>query len=123
MKFSVDKRDKYLVFTVNEDKINSTLTPILKSELILINADGNKNVVFDLSEVKYTDSSGISVFLLGHKLCKDANGIFILTGISVSVEKVLKITQLYDIFTIIPTVAEAIEYIFMEEIERELLDI
>ncbi|POY37383.1 anti-anti-sigma factor [Solitalea longa] len=122
MKFSVDKHEKYVVFKLNEDKLNSIITPMLKSELILLNAEGIRNVILDLSEVKYSDSSGLSAILLAHRLCKgnDQEGTFVLTGVSSSVEKLIKISQLENVINLIPTIDEAIDFIFMEEIERDL---
>lgn len=122
MKFSVDKHEKYVVFKLNEDKLNSIITPMLKSELILLNAEGIRNIILDLSEIKYSDSSGLSAILLGHRLCKgsEQEGTFVLTGISPSVEKLIKISQLENVLNLVPTVDEAIDYIFMEEIERDL---
>ncbi|AFD06930.1 STAS domain-containing protein [Solitalea canadensis] len=122
MKFSVDKHEKYVVFKLNEDKLNSIITPMLKSELILLNAEGIRNIILDLSEIKYSDSSGLSAILLAHRLCKggEQEGTFVLTGISPSVEKLIKISQLENVLNLVPTVDEAIDYIFMEEIERDL---
>ncbi|MCO4294405.1 STAS domain-containing protein [Solitalea sp. MAHUQ-68] len=122
MKFSVDKHEKYVVFKLNEDKLNSIITPMLKSELILLNAEGIRNIILDLSEVKYSDSSGLSAILLAHRLCKggDQEGTFVLSGVSSSVEKLIKISQLENVINLIPTIDEAVDFIFMEEIERDL---
>jgi len=55
MKFTVDKHEKYVLVKLNESKINSLVTPQLKSELILINAEGQRNIILDLSQVKFAD--------------------------------------------------------------------
>jgi anti-sigma B factor antagonist len=45
----------------------------------------------------------------------------VLTGIvHPSVKKLIEISRLDTVLTIIPTVEESIEYVFMEEIEREI---
>lgn len=120
MKFTVDKHEKYILITLNEGKLNSLVSPQLKSELILTNAEGQRNIVLDLSNVKYADSSGLSSLLVGHRLCKNASGVFILTGINEAVSRLITISQLDSVITIVPTVDEAIDLIFMEEIEKEL---
>jgi anti-anti-sigma regulatory factor len=58
--------------------------------------------------------------LVGHRLCKNAEGVFILTGINEAVSRLINISQLDNVITIVPTVDEAIDLIFMEEIEKEL---
>ena len=120
MKFTVDKHEKYILIKLNEGKLNSLVSPQLKSELILTNTEGQRNIILDLSNVKYADSSGLSSLLVGHRLCKNASGVFILTGINEAVSRLVTISQLDNVITIVPTVEEAIDLIFMEEIEKEL---
>ncbi|WP_374949768.1 STAS domain-containing protein [Mucilaginibacter sp.] len=120
MKFSVDKHEKYILLKLNESKLNSLVTPQLKSELILINTEGQRNIILDLSNVKFADSSGLSSLLVGHRICKRAEGSFILCGLNESVSRLITISQLDNVLTIVPSSEEAIDYIFMEEIEKEL---
>ena len=120
MKFSLDKKDKYSVFQLNEEYLNSLIAPNLKSEFIFLRNEGVKNLIFDLSAVRYVDSSGLSSILTANRLWKDY-GSFVVTGIqSDSIKKLIEISRLENILTIVPTLEESIDYIFMEEIEREL---
>lgn len=120
MKYSVNKEEKYAVFQLQEETLNSIMAPKLKSEFVILSNEGVKNLIFDLSEVKYVDSSGLSAILTANRLWK-ALGSFVLTGIvHPSVKKLIEISRLDTVLTIIPTVEEAIEYVFMEEIEREI---
>lgn len=120
MKFVIDKQDKYSLLTLNEDNLNSLIAPDLKSEFVFLCNEGVKNLILDLSNVKYVDSSGLSAILTANRLWKD-QGSFILTGIThPSVKKLIEISRLETIFKIIPTVEESIDFVFMEEIEREL---
>lgn len=120
MKFTVDKHEKYVLIKLNEDKLNSLISPQLKSELILSNSEGQRNIVLDLANVKYSDSSGLSSLLVGHRICKNSDGTFILTGINENIARLISISQLENILNIVGTVDEAIDLIFMEEIEKEL---
>ena len=120
MKFTVDKHEKYILLRLNEGKLNSIVSPQLKSELILINTEGQRNIIFDLSQVKFADSSGLSSLLVGHRLCKNASGTFILTGLNDAVSRLITISQLDNVLSIVPTAEEAIDLVFMEEIEKEL---
>jgi len=120
MKFSVDKHEKYVLIKLNESKLNSLITPQLKSELILINTEGQRNIILDLCQVKFADSSGLSSLLVGHRLCKSAEGSFILTCLNDAVARLINISQLDNVLTIVHTVEEGIDHVFMEEIEKEL---
>ena len=120
MKFSVDKCDNYTVFSLLDETLNSMLAPNLKSELVLLSNEGVRNLILDLSQVKFVDSSGLSAILTGNRIWKDL-GLFILAGAtSPSVKKLIEISRLDSILTIIPTVSEAIDYTMLEELAREL---
>jgi anti-anti-sigma factor len=120
MKYSVDKQEKYSVFRLEEKNLNSLIAPALKSEFVILSNEGVKNLIFDLSAVEFVDSSGLSAILTANRLWK-AIGSFILTGIEHdSVKKLIEISRLDTVLTIIPTVQESIDYVFMEEIEKEL---
>ena len=120
MKYSIDKQERYAVFSLEEDNLNSLLAPKLKSEFVILANEGVQNLIFDLSDVKFVDSSGLSAILTADRLWKSL-GTFVLTGIEhPNVKKLIKISRLESVLNIVPTVPESIDFIFMEEIEREL---
>jgi anti-sigma B factor antagonist len=73
-----------------------------------------------LSHVKFVDSSGLSAILTGHRLWKDAGSFVIAGKLNPMVTKLIEISRLDTILTIVPTLSEAVDYVKMEEIEREL---
>ena len=120
MKYTVDKQEKYCIFKLNEPKLDSTLAPTLKTELITLNAEGTRNIILDLSEVNYTDSSGLSSLLVGNRTFQQDGGIFILAALSEHTMKLIKISQLDGVLNILPTIEEAIDAVFMHDIENDL---
>ncbi len=120
MKYTVDKQEKYCIFKLNEPKLDSTLAPTLKTELITLNAEGTRNIILDLSEVNYTDSSGLSSLLVGNRTYQQDGGIFILAALSEHTMKLIKISQLDGVLNILPTIEEAIDAVFMHDIENDL---
>ena len=119
MKFGIDKQEKYSVFTLDEDKLNSQMAPLLKSEMILLNAEGIRNIIFEMTQIRFVDSSGLSSILISDRLCKNSNGTFVMTGVSDSVMRLIKISQLDTILNIVPSLQEAKDLVLMEEIERD----
>ena len=120
MKFSVDKKEKYVLLTLNESKLNSEVSPELKAEFVVLNGEQVRNIIVDLSAVNYCDSSGLSALLVGNRFCRNANGSFILCNIQDHVRKLISISQLDSILSSTPTVNEAVDYLFMEEIEKQI---
>lgn len=120
MKYTLDKSERYSIFRLHEDNLNSILAPDLKSEFVFFRNEGVRNLILDLTDVKYVDSSGLSAILTANRLWK-GHGSFVLTGAnSTSVKKLIEISRLESILTIVPTVEESIDYVFMEDIEKEL---
>ena len=120
MKYSLDKQDNYTVFTLDEENLNSLIAPSLKSEFVFFRNEGVRHLIFDLSDVHYVDSSGLSAILTANRLWK-GYGLFILTGIKHdSVKRLIEISRLETILTILPTIEECVDYITMEQIEQEL---
>lgn len=120
MKYTVDKQDRYTVFTLDEDNLNSLIAPDLKSEFVVLSNEGVENLILNLSNVEFVDSSGLSAILTANRLWK-AIGSFVLTGIDQpNVKKLIEISRLDSVLTIIPTVAESIDHIIMDAIERDM---
>lgn len=120
MKYTADKQENYCVITIEEENINSLLAPHLKSEFVIVKNEGAKNLILNLEKVKFVDSSGLSAILTANRLWSDG-GSFIVTGVqNENVKKLISISRLDTVLTIIPTVSESIDYLSMEQIESEL---
>ncbi|GIU70022.1 MAG: hypothetical protein KatS3mg002_1258 [Candidatus Woesearchaeota archaeon] len=122
MSFEIEKKDKYTLIRSKVEKLDTTVSPLLKSELVVISNDGGRNIIIDLSHTRYCDSSGLSAILVGNRLCKNANGSFIVCGLQDSVKKLITISQLDTILNITPSFTEAEDMLFMEEVERDILN-
>ncbi|MFQ3213011.1 MAG: anti-sigma B factor antagonist [Marivirga sp.] len=118
MKYSVDKDEKYSLVKIKEEKLDSSISSDLKSDLITMQAEGVTNLIIDLSEVKYIDSSGLSALLVGNRVFREAGGAFIIAAPSEHTSKLIKISQLDKVLDILPTAHEAIESVFMHELEK-----
>ena len=90
-----------------------------KSELVQIGNGGEKNIIIDLSNSRYCDSSGLSALLVANRLCRDANGIFAITGLQDSVSKLISISQLDNVLNITATLDEAAKLMNQGEIGRD----
>ena len=94
-----------------EEKLDTHIAPTLKSELVLVSGNGEKNIILDLSKCRYCDSSGLSAILVANRLCKNANGTFVLTGLNDAVERLITISQLDTVLNIANSLEEAVTLI------------
>jgi len=120
MKYTIDKKEQYTLLDLHEEKLDSTMAPNLKSDLVSLHAEGSKNFILNLGDVKYIDSSGLSALLVGNRITTDDGGILVITTVNDHVLKLIKISQLDSILRILPTVEEAVDAVFMHEIEGDL---
>jgi anti-sigma B factor antagonist len=111
MEFKIEKLESYTLIQVQEEKLDTHIAPTLKSELVLVSGNGEKNIILDLSNVRYCDSSGLSAILVANRLCKNANGTFVLTGLNEAVERLITISQLDTVLNITNTVEEGVKLI------------
>jgi len=107
MAFEINKNGNHTLVKVNSDRLDTHNAPDLKSELVVINNTGEKNIVLDLSSCNYCDSSGLRSVLVANRLCEDAIGTFILCGLQPDVENLVKISMLDTILLITNSVDEA----------------
>lgn len=114
--------EKFTGLKLMEEKLDSRLAPALKSEFITLNAEGCKNIILDLQEVKYVDSSGLSAILTANRLCAAAGGMLAICNLNGHVRKLVEISHLNTVLQILETKEEARDAIFMSEIENEILE-
>lgn len=121
MKFSVDRQDKYTIIKLDEEKLDTTIAPEVKSELVKLDSDGVENLIINLGNVKYSDSSGLSALLVANRLFGD-KGSFVLCDVQEHVLKLIKISQLHKVMEITPTQEEAVDMVFMNALEKGFND-
>ncbi len=107
MEFKIDKFENHTLIKVLEEKLDTHIAPTLKSELVLVSGNGEKNIILDLGNCRYCDSSGLSAILVANRLCKNASGTFVLTGLNDAVERLITISQLDTVLNISNTLEEA----------------
>ena len=81
-------------------RITTTLNAALKAK--------PRNLVIDMGNVSYIDSSGLAVLINGMRDMEDFGGIFILAGVRDEVRPILESARLENFFLIFPSVDEAL---------------
>jgi len=119
--FELKKEEKYTLLKILVNKVDASNALELKQIFLSFKdqTEYSKNLILNISEVKYIDSSGLSAILVAHKVCLETSGIMILCGVSEHVMKLVKISQLDKILDLLPTEEEAVDAVFMKELEKE----
>ncbi|MEL6536366.1 MAG: STAS domain-containing protein, partial [Bacteroidota bacterium] len=70
-----------------------------------------KQIVLDLERVPLMDSTGIGQLISSYTAIQNAEGKLVLASLQPKTTEVLKITRLYDMFTVTETVNQATEFL------------
>ena len=106
---NVEKHKNCMVVKILTEKLDCVVAPELKAQLVSINSEGAKNIIIDLSNARYCDSSGLSAILVGNRLCKNAGGKLVISGLKDPVKKLILISQLDSILNTTATVEEGMK--------------
>ena len=83
-------------------EIDVATSPTLRTELYAIIDAGARELVVDLSELGFIDSSGLGVLVAALKHMREREGELILAGLQQPARRVFEITDLTELFTIEP---------------------
>ncbi|NML37364.1 STAS domain-containing protein [Chitinophaga sp. G-6-1-13] len=121
MKFKIDTKEKIVVFCPEEPALDANLSADLISTLDSLPALETRNLILDLTLVEKNDLAGMQAILTVYQNMYDKGRSCALTGVNSALTKELK-AEGGDMLNIAPTMAEAIDLVMMEELERELLN-
>jgi len=119
IKFSTEKHEHYVVIKLDEEKLASTNAPQLKREFVTLHAEGVVNLIVNLENVKYVDSSGLSALLVANRLWNNSGGLFIISSLNPHVQKLIEISKLENTLTIVAGKQEGIEMVFLQAVNAE----
>ena len=107
----ITKMPTYTLVEILTERLDLQIATSLKADLVQMNGNREKNIVLDLSNCSYCDSSGLSAILVANRLCKNANGIFILCGLQEAVARLITISQLDSVLNIVADKEKAEEFL------------
>jgi anti-anti-sigma factor len=110
MNFEVKKRDDITIFKLNEQRLDTNISGLLKGEFtMLLKVEEAKKFILDLSDVESCDSSGLSAILVANRILNSTNGYMRIASPSEKVFSLIKITQLDRVLPVCETVDAAFE--------------
>ena len=90
-------KDDYIIVTLSGD-LDHHITRELKEEIDGMITDKRIfNIVFDFKKVSFMDSSGIGLLMGRYKKIKPMNGEIYVCNLSISVQRIFKLSGLYNI--------------------------
>lgn len=97
------------IIFVREERLDAHNAEELKAEINRLFEAGAKDLLVDLKEVRFIDSSGLGVLVSGFKNASTRQGTFKLSGLQTQVRSMFELTRLHRVFDIFATVDDALE--------------
>jgi anti-sigma B factor antagonist len=108
MNYEIKKVDDITIFKLNEKRLDTNISGLVKGEFtLLLKVEGANKLVIDLSDVETCDSSGLSAILVANRILNSSGGDMRIAAPSEKVSSLIRITQLDRVLTICDTVDEA----------------
>lgn len=95
------------VVSLVEKRLDATLAPRFRSDVVGLVNDGASKLVLDLSQVQFMDSSGLGALVSVLKAV-GGRGSVVVCGLSSSVQQLFRLTRMDKVFSIAPDVAGAL---------------
>jgi anti-sigma B factor antagonist len=98
-----------VVIDVETDNVDFRNAEMFKSMLANLVQQGHKNLVLNLRQVNFMDSSGLSVLLSGKRVTEESGGSFSICGLQGYVNNLINLTNLNKTIAVFANDMEAIK--------------
>lgn len=104
----VDKNGVVIVF-IKEERLDAHNSNDLKSAVKELFESGKKNILVDLRDVRFIDSSGLGALVSGFKNAITQQGVLKLSTLQPQVKSMFELTRLHRVFEIFTTTDDALD--------------
>lgn len=108
MMVNILDRGAVVLIEVKEERLDAHNSGNLKTQMLGLFEDGKQNLVIDLKDVRFVDSSGLGSLVSGFKNASARNGNLKLCGLQPQVKSMFELTRLHRVFEIFATADEAL---------------
>jgi len=109
MNLKTEKKNDVMVINVKEERLDAHNSGDLKSEMQKLFTEGNKNILVDLKDVRFIDSSGLGALVSGFKNAISHQGNLKLSSLQPQVKSMFELTRLHRVFEIFASTSEALD--------------
>lgn len=121
MEFSIDKKDQYVVLTSGSGTMDAVSAAALEKQVVLLYSQEKQiNYILDLEQADALSEEGIALIRKISMLCQRESGIFVTVSTNDDVLDALDQARIEGMVSLL-SLEEAIDAIFMNELENEFL--
>lgn len=107
--FTEQDINEVTVMRIKDVRLDSRISQLYKQEFVKMKDEGIHDVIVDLSEVDFIDSSGLGSLLLGRRLFNAEDGDLRIIGAHEKVSKMFEIAKLDRVFEFFDDLDSAVQ--------------
>ncbi len=107
MNIDIESDDITAVITVCQSRLDASVAVSFRSEISRLVGSGHREVILDLQQVRFIDSSILGAMVYGYKQLNANGGSFVFCGVNGAVLDLLKLTRLDSVFPCYASVEQA----------------
>lgn len=109
MNLKIEQKENVIIISIREERLDAHNSGELKAEMQRLFEEGNKNLLVELKDVRFIDSSGLGALVSGFKNAISHQGALKLASLQPQVKSMFELTRLHRVFEIFPATTEALE--------------
>jgi anti-anti-sigma regulatory factor len=118
MNYSIEKNEQYALVRLAESDLNESVATDFETLSRGLFREGYSNIIVDMAPANSVDQAGVMVLRKINRQCTNEEGLLVLVTKNDELIEYLDKVNLGDP-TILPTVEEAIDAVFMNELEND----
>lgn len=104
----IEEKDTAVLIHVQEERLDAHNSGELKAQMLNLFEEGKNNLVVNMENVRFVDSSGLGSLVSGFKNASARNGSLKLCGLQPQVKSMFELTRLHRVFEIFPNADDAL---------------
>jgi len=100
MNLDISEQKKMVIIAIKEERLDAHNANDLKAELLALFDQGKRNILIDLKDVRFIDSSGLGALVSGFKNAITNQGTLKLASLQPQVKSMFELTRLHRVFDI-----------------------
>jgi anti-sigma B factor antagonist len=98
MKITEEMKGDVVVLRMSGKIMGGPDSEIYQKQVKDLVGQGKKNIVVDMSQVSWVNSTGLGILIAGYSTVKNAGGALKLVGVNKRIDQILMVTKLHTIF-------------------------
>lgn len=118
MNYTIEKNERYALIRLAESAFENDVSTDFETLSRVLFREGYSNIIVDMASVQSVDPAGVSAIRKINRQCTNEVGLLVLVTKNDDLIEFLDTANISDL-TILPTVEEAVDAVFMNELEND----